>query len=180
MKKTVYRPSSFAASVASIDSSIARSSGQPYARSMMCPEDGISTTTPSTPHSLALWMSSTMQRANAKISGPRPASTIDFTAASSWGETIGIPASIRSTPAAASRLAIASLSSAVNATPACCSPSRSVTSWNRTRDGNSSPARDSSRWFQGLVKKRPSASHGVSAVIRASSFEASLKCSLWR
>ena len=79
---------------------------------MMCPEDGISTTTPSTPHSLALWMSSTMQRANANISGPRSASTIDFTAASSWGDTIGIPASMRSTPAAESRLAIANLSSA--------------------------------------------------------------------
>jgi hypothetical protein len=97
-------------------------------------------------------MSSTMQRANAKISASSPAWTIDFTAASSCGEEIGIPASIRSTPVAARRLAIASLSSGVNAMPACCSPSRRVMSWKRTRDGKSRLERDSSRWFQGLVK----------------------------
>ena len=91
-----------------------------------------------------------------------------FTAASSCGETIGIPASIRSTPASASRFAIASLSSGVNAIPACCSPSRRVMSWNFTRSGKCSPALASAWWFQGLVKKRPSACHGVSAVNSAS------------
>src|SRR3954471_14133081 len=131
---------------------------------MMCPEEGISTTTPLTPALRATSMSSGMQRANAKISASRSASTIASTAAWSWGETIGIPASIRSTPASASRLAMASLSSGANATPACCSPSRRVTSWNLTLGGNSRPRRDSSRWFQGLVKYRSDASHGVSDI----------------
>ena len=119
---------------------------------MMCPDDGISITTPSTPHSSAFAMSSTMHRAKAKISASRPSSTIDLTAASSWGEAIGIPASIRSTPAAARPRAIASLSAGANAIPACCSPSRNDTSWNLTRLGKSSPSRTESRWFQGLVK----------------------------
>src|SRR5215208_4613087 len=131
---------------------------------MMCPEDGISTTTPLTPLLRAFSMSSTMQRANAKISAPRSASTIACTAASSWGETIGIPASMRSTPASASRRAIASLSSDANPTPACCSPSRNVTSWNLTVGGNASPRRDSSRWFQGLVKNRSDSCQGVSGI----------------
>ena len=106
-------------------------------------EEGISMTIPSAPHSLAFSTSGTMQRAKEKISLSRSASTIDFTAASSAGETIGMPASIRWTPASESRLAIASLSSAVNATPACCSPSRNVTSWNLILSAKFSPSRAS-------------------------------------
>jgi len=56
------------------------------------------------------------------------------------GETAGSPASIRSTPASASATAIFTFSSARNSTPACCSPSRSVTSCTATRSGGVWPA----------------------------------------
>ena len=57
------------------------------------------------------------------------------TAFSSSGETAGRPASIRWIPASASPSAMRSFCSAVNSTPACCSPSRSVTSWIVTCSG---------------------------------------------
>ena len=107
-----------------------------------------------------------MHRAKAKISALRPASTMSTTACWSCGETIGMPASIRSTPALSRRRAIASLSSGLKATPACCSPSRSVTSWNRTFGWKSRPSRAAGSWFQGLVKNLPGTSQGLLLVIR--------------
>ena len=56
---------------------------------------GISMTTPLTPQSAARFTSSTMQRLKQKISGPRFRFTISRIAASSMGETAGIPVSIR-------------------------------------------------------------------------------------
>ncbi len=85
-------------------------------------------TTPFTPQSTARLTSSTMQRENAKICGPRLRFTISLMAAASLGETTGMPASMRWTPASASPSAMRILSSLVKMTPVCCSPSRSVTS----------------------------------------------------
>ena len=89
-------------------------------------------TMPFTPQSTAFFTSSTMQRVKQKISGPRFRLTISLIAASSGGETAGMPASIRCTPTSANFSAIRTLSSLVKITPACCSPSRSVTSWTIT------------------------------------------------
>ena len=58
-----------------------------------------------------------MHRQNAKISGPRFRSTMAFIASSSCHDTAGMPASMRSTPSAASFLAMAILSSMVKTTP---------------------------------------------------------------
>ncbi len=69
----------------------------------------------------------------------------------SAGDTAGRPASIRWMPASDSASAIRSLSSAVNSTPACCSPSRSVTSWISTFSGIRNPSVTSGRKFHSLV-----------------------------
>jgi hypothetical protein len=72
-------------------------------------------------------------------------------AATSSSETAGIPASIRSTPTAASASAIAILSATVNTTPGVCSPSRRVASWICTRGGNENDRRTSSVTLNGLT-----------------------------
>ncbi len=95
----------------------------------MCLLDGISITTPLTPVSTARLTSSFMQRANENICGPRLRLTISLMASLSDGETIGMPASMRCTPASASASAMRIFSSLLRMTPVCCSPSRSVTSW---------------------------------------------------
>ncbi len=118
---------------------------------MMWPEEGISITTPSTPHSFAFWMSSTMHRAKEKIWAQVRLDDRLHGGLVLWrgDRHPGLD------PVDAGRrepLRDRSLSSGVSAIPACCSPSRRVMSWNLTRDGNPSPARDSSWWFHGLVK----------------------------
>ena len=97
----------------------------------MCVELGTSITTPLTPVSAERFTSSAMQRAklNTSVSVPSRRFTISRIAASSDGETTGIPASMRCTPVSARASAIRIFSSLLNMTPACCSPSRSVTSW---------------------------------------------------
>ena len=86
-------------------------------------------TTPLTPVSTARCTSSFMQRAKEKICGPRLRLTISLMAALSDGDTIGMPASMRCTPASASASAMRIFSSLLRITPVCCSPSRKVTSW---------------------------------------------------
>ena len=95
----------------------------------MCLLDGISITTPLTPVSIARCTSSFMQRQNEKICGPRLRRTISLIASLSDGDTIGMPASIRCTPASASASAMRIFSSLLRMMPVCCSPSRSDTSW---------------------------------------------------
>jgi hypothetical protein len=85
-------------------------------------------TTPLAPQSAARFTSSTVQREKQKISGPSLRLTISLIAASSMGDTAGMPASMRCTPASASFSAILILSSLEKMIPACCSPSRRVTS----------------------------------------------------
>src|SRR6185369_4076093 len=53
---------------------------------------------------------------------------------------------------AASRLAISTFSSRRKTTPVCCSPSRSVTSWNLILLGKLNGLRTSGSQFHGLVK----------------------------
>ena len=62
---------------------------------MMCVLEGTSITMPFTPQSTARFTSSTMQRENAKICGPRLRFTISLMAAASLGDTTGMPASMR-------------------------------------------------------------------------------------
>jgi len=112
---------------------------------MMCSLEGTSITMPFTPQSTARFTSSFMQRENAKISAGRFFFTIILMAWASMGDTAGIPASIRCTPASASMVARRTFSWGVNSTPACCSPSRRQTSWNFTRWGIAAPCIASSR-----------------------------------
>ena len=76
---------------------------------MMCVLEGTSITMPDTPQSTARFTSSTMQRENAKICGPRLRLTISLIAAVSLGDTTGMPASMRCTPASASAFGDADL-----------------------------------------------------------------------
>jgi hypothetical protein len=94
----------------------------------MCSLEGTSITMPFTPVSTDRFTSSFMQRENAKISAGRFFFTMALMALASIGETAGMPASIRCTPASASMVARRTFSSGVNSTPACCSPSRRHTS----------------------------------------------------
>ena len=128
---------------------------------MMCSLEGTSITICSTPQSSARLTSSTMQRENANTRDGSPAAAIRRTASASCGETAGRPASIRCTPASASFSAIATFSSALSSTPACCSPSRSVTSWNSTFAGSEVPSSASGSKFHGLTKWS-SVFHGLS------------------
>src|SRR5579884_866904 len=134
-KKETKSPFSCAKRVDSMVSSRARSYSQRYAYWMMCSLEGISMTMASTPASSARFTSSTMQREKAKMRAGRPARAIRRTASASAGDTAGRPASMRWTPASARASAMRSLSSGVNSTPACCSPSRRVTSWMSRRSG---------------------------------------------
>ena len=79
----------------------------------MWPLTGISMTTPFTPQSAARFTSSTMHRLKQKISGPRLRFTISRIAASSIGDTAGMPVSMRCTPTSANFSAIRILSSLV-------------------------------------------------------------------
>ena len=107
---------------------------------MMCSLEGISITIPSTPVSSARLTSSTMQRLKEKMRAGRSAAAIRRTASASAGDTAGMPASMRCTPASASRSAMRTFSSGWNSIPACCSPSRRVTSWTSTLGGGLNPA----------------------------------------
>ncbi len=111
-------------------------------------------TTPSTPQSAARSTSLLVHRAKAKTFGPSFRFTISCTAFSSEGEMAGIPASMRWTPTSASFSAIASLSSQVKTTPACCSPSRRVTPWSWSLSEKCSSFLTSGAKFQGLVNQR--------------------------
>jgi hypothetical protein len=120
---------------------------------MMCVELGTSITMPFTPVSTDRFTSSTMQRAklNTSVADPSRRRTISRIAASSDVDTTGMPASRRCTPASASCSAMRILSSFEKTTPACCSPSRSVTSCRRGRAWKCRPLRTAASKFQGLV-----------------------------
>jgi len=81
-----------------------------------------------TPQSASISISSFDGLANAVIRAFNPACTISEIASLSSLDTAGIPASISGTPISSSFLAMLTLSSFVNTTPACCSPSRKVQS----------------------------------------------------
>ena len=95
---------------------------------------------PLTPASRAFSTSETMQREKAKTREGSPAEAMRLTASASAGDTAGMPASIRSTPAAASSSAMRIFWSAENSMPACCSPSRNVRSCTATRSGSEKPS----------------------------------------
>src|SRR2546426_10896950 len=86
------------------------------------------TWTESTPHWIAVSMSSFSALARAQTSAERPALAIRRTPSCSPLEVIGKPASITSTPSLSSACAIWSFSSGIRETPGVCSPSRSVVS----------------------------------------------------
>ncbi len=75
-----------------------------------------------------------------------------FVARTSSSLTAGIETSMRSTPASSSILAMRTFSSARKATPGVCSPSRRVTSWNRSRSGSRSPSRASGEKLKELTQ----------------------------
>ena len=76
----------------------------------------------------AISTSDSTARASAQILTSRTSAEIRLTASRSPGVEQGKPASMMSTPSRCSCLAISTFSSGVNATPADCSPSRSVVS----------------------------------------------------
>src|SRR5438132_8068242 len=86
------------------------------------------TWTESTPHWIAVSMSSFSALARAQTSAERPALAIRRTPSCSPFEVIGKPASMTSTPSLSSACAIWSFSSGMSETPGVCSPSRSVVS----------------------------------------------------
>src|SRR5881628_348620 len=91
-------------------------------------EQARKTWTESTPHWIAVSMSSFSALARPQISAERPAFAIRRTPSCSPFEVIGKPASITSTPSLSSACAIWSFSSGIRETPGVCSPSRSVVS----------------------------------------------------
>src|SRR5207247_5712245 len=95
-------------------------------------EQARKTWTESTPHWIAVSMSSFSALARPQISAERPAFAIRRTPSCSPFEVIGKPASMTSTPSLSSACAIWSFSSGMRETPGVCSPSRSVVSKTRT------------------------------------------------
>ena len=91
-------------------------------------EQARKTWTESTPHWIAVSMSSFSALARPQISAERPAFAIRRTPSCSPFEVIGKPASMTSTPSLSSACAIWSFSSGMSETPGVCSPSRSVVS----------------------------------------------------
>ena len=91
-------------------------------------EIGLSMTEAFRPSSTRASTSAGTAREKPQISASRPASRMSSIERQSSADTRGKPASIRSTPASESAVAIASLSSGESTTPTVCSPSRSVVS----------------------------------------------------
>ncbi len=95
---------------------------------MWSSETGATRFTVSTSQSIAASMSLRNSRAKELISALKPSPVINLMALRSPSDTIGVPASMISTPRRSSCRAIISFCSGVNDTPGVCSPSRSVVS----------------------------------------------------